>query len=139
MLPGRLFRALVRGRIRGALEPVRRAGASADAGSMERILRASMDTLDPAALIRYNDWMIESLRAFRFAPADLAGRAADVLIVESADDPILPASSRAALRTLYPAARVHTFHGGGHATALAMPAEYAAIVTGFLDGAPVPA
>jgi pimeloyl-ACP methyl ester carboxylesterase len=134
MLPGRLFRALVRRRIRGALEPVRRAGAAADAGSMERILRASADSLDPAALIRYNDWMIESLRAFRFAPGDLAGRAGDVLILESADDPVLRASSRAALRALHPAARVHTFHGGGHATALAMPAEYAAVVTAFLDG-----
>jgi pimeloyl-ACP methyl ester carboxylesterase len=103
---------------------------------MERILRASMESLDPAALIRYNDWMIESLRAFRFAPGDLAGRAGDVLIVESADDPILRASSREALRALHPAARVHTFRGGGHATALAMPAEYAAVVTGFLGGAP---
>lgn len=133
ILPGWLFRALVRRRIRGALEPVRRAGAAGDARSLERILAASMTTLDPAALIRYNDWMIESLIAFRFAPGDLADRAGDVLIVESADDPILRPSSRAALRALYPAARVHTFHGGGHATALAMPAEYAAAVTAFLD------
>jgi len=131
-LPGWLFRALLRKRLKMALEPVRRTSPDA----WERLRASSLAHLTPEALARINEWMLESLRAFRFAPGDLDGRAADVLIVESADDPLLRPDSRAALRALYPSVRVHTFRGGGHATALAIPAEYAAVVTAFLDETP---
>ncbi|HEX8697068.1 MAG TPA: alpha/beta hydrolase [Longimicrobium sp.] len=133
LIPDRVFYALLRMRLRQVLRPVRRAGP-AEAASWDAWLRDGVRRqVSRAALARYNDWMLESLAAFRLAPGDLERREGRVLILESADDPILRARDRARLRALYPSAVVSTFHGAGHATSLAMPDEYAAAVAGFLD------
>ena len=41
-------------------------------------------------------------------------------------------ANRQALRALYPDARVHTFTGTGHATAILQPRKYVEIVSAFL-------
>lgn len=127
--PGWLFRALLRARLRMALRPLRRTKGEEYERWMNRV--AAAPNLTPAVLARYNGWMIESLSAFRFAPGDLPG--VPVLIVDSDDDPILKPKSRAALRALYPSARVKTFAGTGHATSLVAPDAWAAEIRDFLD------
>lgn len=133
LLPAPLFRALLEARVRQALAPLRRAGNPDYDVWMEGVRRGMGTRFTPAALIRVNAWMLESLEAFRFAPGDLANHAGRVLVIESDDDPVLRASSRAALRALYPSARVRAFRGTGHATALVAPAEYAVTIAAFLD------
>ena len=56
-----------------------------------------------------------------------------VLILESSDDPLIPAAARRRLREKFPAASVHTFTGSGHVTALAEPEKFASLVETFLS------
>ena len=70
-----------------------------------------------------------------FAPGDLAGWGGRVLVLGSDDDPIYPAEERRRLESLYPGARVHTFHGTGHISSLLEPEEYRARIGAFLRGA----
>jgi len=55
-----------------------------------------------------------------------------VLILES-DEDILTPERRAELRRCYPQARVHTFHGAGHAPWMSHREEYLAVIKAFLD------
>lgn len=54
------------------------------------------------------------------------------LLLETANDPLFSAAERAALRTCYPQAEVHTFYSQGHITALTRSPEYIAVMTDFL-------
>lgn len=67
-----------------------------------------------------------------FARDDLPGWRGEVLILEAAGDAVFAAAERAALRALYPRARVHTFAGGGHAAMLARQDEEIAAIACFL-------
>ena len=69
----------------------------------------------------------------RFTPLDLADWPGRVLLIESAHDEAFSPAARAALRALYPRARVLTFGGSGHAVMVTDPAEYIAAVKEFLD------
>lgn len=68
----------------------------------------------------------------RFAPGDLATWPGRILLIESARDEAFPPAARAALRALYPQARVLTFPGAGHAVMLTRPDVYVAAVRAFL-------
>ncbi|MBN2257922.1 MAG: alpha/beta hydrolase [Anaerolineaceae bacterium] len=67
-----------------------------------------------------------------FTPADLKGWPGRVLLVLADDDPGTPEAERAKLSALYPAARVHLFHGTGHVTSVLKEQEYQAVIDGFL-------
>ena len=69
----------------------------------------------------------------RFAPGDLAAWPGRILLIESARDEAFSPAARAALRALYPRARVLTFPGAGHAVMLTRPDEYVAAVRAFLE------
>ncbi|HEU0300831.1 MAG TPA: alpha/beta hydrolase [Longimicrobium sp.] len=58
-----------------------------------------------------------------------------VLIVEADDDPLFTRGKRTPLHALYPDARVHVFHGTGHAAGILKPDEYAAVIRGFVEEA----
>lgn len=55
-----------------------------------------------------------------------------VLIIESADDPLLGERDRAALRALHPQARIVRFETAGHVSAIVEPEAYAEAVAAFL-------
>ncbi|HYJ78102.1 MAG TPA: alpha/beta hydrolase [Longimicrobiaceae bacterium] len=131
-IPAPLFRALLRVRLRSVLRPLARAGRREDVDALLR--SAAVGSLTAATVARFNDWMMEGALAFPITPHDLAGHGGGVMIIESGDDPVIRPRDRAALRAAYPAARVCTFRGGGHATSLVMPDAYARAVTAFLDG-----
>lgn len=54
------------------------------------------------------------------------------LLMETAEDPLFSAAERAALRTRYPHAEVHTFYTKGHITALTRAPEYILVMQDFL-------
>ena len=67
-------------------------------------------------------------------PNDLDGWKGETLILESDNDTSVKEEERAAVRALYPTARVHTFHGSGHASSVVEAHRYAEIVAEFLSG-----
>ena len=67
-----------------------------------------------------------------FSPAFHAGWSGRVLIVESNDDPMLPAEERRRLREAYPHALVCTFAGAGHLIPLLRLEELVGVVKAFL-------
>jgi pimeloyl-ACP methyl ester carboxylesterase len=66
------------------------------------------------------------------SPGGLPGWTSEVLIIEGDADKIAHASAQNSLRLLYPAARVHTFAGAGHAISAERADEWAAVIAGFL-------
>ncbi len=67
-----------------------------------------------------------------FAPPDLAAGTLPCLILESANDPLVEAPLREALRRAYPAAAVHTFPQGGHFPYLSEPDTYRRVLADWL-------
>lgn len=70
---------------------------------------------------------------YQFAPDDLAEWPGKILILESENDTIVPASERDALKALYPQAQVHSFLGVGHAASIIKRQEYISVVREFLQ------
>ncbi|MBI2681769.1 MAG: alpha/beta hydrolase [Acidobacteriales bacterium] len=70
-------------------------------------------------------------------PGDPAPCGAPVLIMESDRDEMLSPSQRAALRSLYPSAEVHTFHNAGHLVTLTRREEYVGRILDFVLRRPV--
>jgi 2-hydroxy-6-oxonona-2,4-dienedioate hydrolase len=68
-------------------------------------------------------------------PEELARWHGAVLIVEGDHDPVASARTRAALRAIFPTARVRTIAGGGHAVSMERPLEWAGAVRDFVVGA----
>ncbi|MDH4246375.1 MAG: alpha/beta hydrolase [Deltaproteobacteria bacterium] len=55
-----------------------------------------------------------------------------IVILECADDPVMPPAVRAAVRARFPQSRVHTLPSGGHFPYLSRPGEYIAILEAHL-------
>jgi pimeloyl-ACP methyl ester carboxylesterase len=88
--------------------------------------------LAKADLLANMGLQLEYHRDYHFLPSDLPGWTGSILIAESDNDVIGP-SRRKGLRDTYPAAKIHTFHNGGHATMFLRFDEYLAMVKGFLE------
>jgi pimeloyl-ACP methyl ester carboxylesterase len=71
---------------------------------------------------------------WRFEREDLADWSGKVLLIMADDDPSTPQPVREALMALYPEARIHVFHGVGHAAPLLRREEYLAVIERFLTG-----
>jgi pimeloyl-ACP methyl ester carboxylesterase len=66
------------------------------------------------------------------APEDLDAWPGRVLIIESDDDPLIPAADRRRLRETYPRALVCAFPGAGHLIQLARPEGLTEVVRAFV-------
>jgi pimeloyl-ACP methyl ester carboxylesterase len=71
-------------------------------------------------------------RSESYAPGDHGDWPGRVLIVESNDDPMIPAEERRRLRDAYPRALVCTFAGAGHMIPLLRLEELVSVVKAFL-------
>ena len=67
-----------------------------------------------------------------YGPDDYADWPGRVLLVESNDDPMIPAAERARLKAVYPRALVCTFEGTGHMITLLRQEELVGVVRAFL-------
>ncbi|HEX8721013.1 MAG TPA: alpha/beta hydrolase [Pyrinomonadaceae bacterium] len=67
-----------------------------------------------------------------YSPEDLRGWPGRTLVVESNDDPMIPAEERRRLRETYPGALVCTFAGAGHMIPLLRLEELVGVVKAFL-------
>jgi pimeloyl-ACP methyl ester carboxylesterase len=73
---------------------------------------------------------------YRFEANDLSEWPGRVLLLVGEDDPATPPAARQALLAMYPRARVRTFSGAGHLTAIVKQEEYFAEIDGFLNPHP---
>jgi pimeloyl-ACP methyl ester carboxylesterase len=134
-VPESCLRRLLALRVTRLLRPAREASA-AEYRRLAAVLGEAVRS--PAALDalhRQNACLLESCASFGLGPGDRPPGGHPVLIVEADDDPAIRAGARARLRALYPGARVRTFHGTGHVTAVAAPEAFAGVVNDFLTGA----
>ncbi|MCA1634535.1 MAG: alpha/beta hydrolase [Acidobacteria bacterium] len=67
-----------------------------------------------------------------YGPEDYADWPGRVLLVESNDDPMIPAAERARLKATYPRALVCAFEGAGHMIPLLRQEELVGVVRAFL-------
>ena len=129
LLPASLMRALLKRRL-GSLLPQERPEGVFMAAYLQEALRA------PGTKERF-------LNGFRlamdfdlqqdFQAQDLADWPGQVLLITADDDPGTPPRVREAMMALYPDAKLHLFHGTGHASAILKAEEYNGAVQGFLD------
>jgi len=82
--------------------------------------------------IHQNTCLLDLARQPQFTPDDLNGWRGSILIIESDDDPAIPAKDRALLRSIYPQAQVHTFRDAGHASSILKRKEVVSIIKNFL-------
>lgn len=88
--------------------------------------------LGKADLLSTVNCIIDFADNYQLSPDDLAGWQDRILLIEAEDDATFDAAARARLKTLYPAAQIHTFSGGGHSPATSRREDYFALVSAFL-------
>lgn len=121
LAPERMFRTLVRRRLRGAFDV---------AGPFwARYFDAVVERMDKATLASRVALLSEFFQTV-LSPIHLGCR---VLIAFSDRDPLMPDSKVEALCRLYPEAERHVFVGTGHSAALLRPNEYARAIESFLE------
>ena len=89
--------------------------------------------------IHQNKCLLDLARRPQFTPDDLNAWRGSILIIESDDDPAIPAKDRALLRSTYPQAQVHTFRDAGHASSILKRKEVVSIIKNFLPRSGGPA
>lgn len=78
-------------------------------------------------------WRTADFHDQKFSPSDLLTWEGRVLLLLADNDPGTPDEVRARLKGLYPQAKMHLFHGSGHATAVTQQAEYQRAILDFLS------
>lgn len=86
-------------------------------------------------VIHQNKCLLDLARHPQFTHNDLKEWHGKILIIESDDDPAIPARARALLRNTYPQVEVHTFKDAGHASSILRREEVVSIIRTFLHNA----
>ena len=133
LLPFPLTRALMKMEISKYLDaPVPEEHAARVAEFRQRLDDYFDHTLTKQTLLSRVALSADFNRRESYAPEEHAGWPGRVLIVESDDDPMLPAEERRRLREAYPRALVCTFAGAGHMIPLLRLEELVGVVKAFL-------
>lgn len=133
LLPFPLMRGLMRFEISRHLDaPVPAEHAARVAEFRQRLGDYFDHTLTKRTLLARVALSVDFNRNERYAPEDTAGWPGRVLVVESDDDPMIPAAERSRLRETYPHALVCTFTGAGHLLPLLRLEELVGVVKAFL-------
>ncbi len=128
LLPLRLVRFLVERLVLGRALATR----PEEQAFWRALLHELVAQLTRADMVSSFDDTIDYRLHYHFSPADLATWPGKVLILQSDDDPATTPAMRAALRTPYPHAQVHSFHQAGHTPFLSQPDEFYPRVRAFL-------
>ena len=133
VFPQKLFAPILRLRLNKILLSTLRAANHPESEFWRAYLdEAIASGLLKEVFIHQNNCLLELAQQPQFAPDDLKGWPGRVLIIESDDDPAIPAKGRALLRSTYPQAQVHTFHNAGHASSILKRKEVVSIIKNFL-------
>ncbi|HEX8285326.1 MAG TPA: alpha/beta hydrolase [Pyrinomonadaceae bacterium] len=133
LLPFPLTRGLMRMELSKHLDaPVPEEHAERVAEFRQRLDHYFDHTLTKRTLVSRVTLAAAFNRGEAYAAEDHAAWPGRVLIVESNDDPMVPAEERRRLRELYPRALVCTFAGAGHMIALQRLEELVGVVKAFL-------
>ena len=133
-LPKQLFAPILRLRLNRMLVSTLRAANHPETEFWRAYLNEAIASdLLKDVFIHQNNCLLELAREPQFTPDDLKGWPGKVLIIESEDDPAIPARDRALLRSIYPNAQVHTFSDAGHASSILKREEVLSIIRGFLQ------
>ena len=133
LLPFPLLRGLMRLEISRHLDtPAPPEQAARVAEFRRRLDQYFEQTLTKRTLLSRMALAVDFNRREPYAVADLAGWPGRVLIIESDDDPMVPAGERRRLREAYPGALVCTFAGAGHMIPLLRLEELVGVVKAFL-------
>ena len=111
--------------------------------SLHAFYRAYLDELYSQRLTKHDlvtlyQALLDFAENVQLSASDLDGWGGEVLILESNDDEIFDAKTRAAVRALYPSAHTYTFHGAGHSPGTNQRDLYFKVVNGFLRAGEVP-
>lgn len=86
-------------------------------------------------IVHQNSCLLELSQQPSVMPHDLENWPGAILIIESDDDPAIPANDRKSLKETYPQAEVKTFRDAGHACSILKRKETISIIDGFLSEA----
>ena len=128
LLPMGLLRLIVRKRLGGLLPQ----GAAEMAFVRAYLLEAVNFQLTKGSFINICRRGADFDLNYTFAPDDLADWPGEVLLIMADDDPSTPEPVRQAMQALYPQAKVHMFHGTGHAAAILKQEEYLSVIETFI-------
>jgi pimeloyl-ACP methyl ester carboxylesterase len=135
-LPQSLFVPLIKLRIDKLLLSTLRAAKHPEAEFWRAYLNEAISSdLLKEVSIHQNKCLLDLAHQPQFTPDDLKEWHGKILIIESDDDPAIPARSRALLRSTYPQAEVYTFRDAGHASSILKREEVVSIIRTFLHNA----
>ena len=131
LLPGGLLRWIMGKRL-GGLMPERTEETAGLHAIYQEMLHYRLTKADILGIL----WRTADFHDQKFSPADLSTWNGRMLILLADNDPGTPDEVRARLTGLYPQAKVHLFHGSGHATAVTQQEEYQKVILEFLQANP---
>jgi pimeloyl-ACP methyl ester carboxylesterase len=108
-----------------------------DAKRFVRLCKLDIKRITKRDLFAMADCMEDFLYNHTFTPEPYAGKAKDVLILDSPSDKLANPMQRAKMLELCPGANEYHFKSGGHVTMVNCRDEYMSIVKKFLAGAAV--
>ncbi|MBV9924632.1 MAG: alpha/beta hydrolase [Acidobacteria bacterium] len=133
LLPFPLLRGMMRLEIKRHLDaPFPEEQAARVAEFRQKLDRYFEQNLTKRTLLSRVALSVDFNRNERYAPEDSEGWPGRVLVVESDDDPSIPAEERRRLRETYPRAFVCTFPGAGQLLPLLRTEELVGLVKAFL-------
>jgi pimeloyl-ACP methyl ester carboxylesterase len=131
--PQSLFAPILKMRLNKMLLETLRAANHPEAEFWRAYLNEAIaSNLLKEVFIHQNKCLLDLAHRPQFTPDDLKGWPGKVLIIDSDDDPAIPARDRALLRSTYPEAQVHTFRDAGHASSILKREEVCSIIRSFL-------
>ena len=132
-LPQSLFIPLLRLRLDRMLLKTLRAAKHPETEFWRAYLDEAVESgLLKQVFIHQNNCLLELARRPQFTAQDLDEWRGKILIIESDDDPAIPATARALVKATYPQARVHTFRDAGHASSILRRDEVVSVIKSFL-------
>lgn len=84
-------------------------------------------------VVHHYEGLIDFQKNHRVSPETLEKWGGNMLIIRSDDDPAVDKIGSEALSTVYPKARIHTFHGAGHSPYTTNRDEYLSLIREALE------
>ena len=100
------------------------------------LVRSTLQSLPKQNVLGTIRCLLDFVENCSFGPDDFRDWSERILILESDNDSRVGEPEREALKSLYPSAQIHTFHGTGHASAILEPDHYVRVLHRFLSQVP---